>query len=192
MRSPLTRGRTLPISKSEERRTLIILIVAACVPVLGAVCAVTLSSHPDLSGLSPLKEQVGPYVILGWPPLLRDHSHFLNARTSSLSGALIQVLGYMTDGAQPIATGQLVKRFVLLPDAGNLLHPAHRFGDQMIAVNLGDTNLIRFFPGRLVWVCGTFQATPGDPTGGEPLYALGNASAELASKDDIRKYFRPY
>ena len=94
----------------------------------------------------------------------------------------------MMDGAQSIRTGQLTKSFVLLPDAGNIMHPAHRFGDQMIAIYLSDS--IKFSPKALVWVWGTLQSSPGDPTGSEPLYALGNARAELAPKADIDKYFR--
>ena len=96
----------------------------------------------------------------------------------------------MMDGAQPIAVGRPTKGFLLLPDAGNLLHPAHRFGDQMIAVHLRESDTIKFSPKALVWVWGTLQSSPGDPAGGEPLYALDNARTELAPKADIRKYFR--
>jgi len=97
----------------------------------------------------------------------------------------------MMEGAQPIAPGQPTKSFVLLPDAGNLLHPAHRFGDQMIAVHLRESDTIKFSPRALVWVWGKLRTSPGDPAGGEPLYGLDNARAELAPKTDIRKYFRP-
>ena len=97
----------------------------------------------------------------------------------------------MMDGTQPIAAGQQVNSFVLLPDAGNLLHPAHRFGDQMITVHLRENDTIQFSPRALAWVWGTLQTAPGDPAGGESLYALGNARAELAPKTDIRKHFRP-
>jgi hypothetical protein len=186
-----TKRRKLQISKSEERRTLILVLVIACVPVLGAVWAITSTSQPDLSDLSPLKLQSGEYPLLGWSTLLRDHSHALNAQAAIFSGASIQALGYMMEGAQPIAAGQPTKSFVLLPDAGNLLHPAHRFGDQMIAVHLRESDPIKFSPRALVWVWGTLRTSPGDPAGDEPLYALYNAHAELAPKTDIRKYFRP-
>jgi len=165
--------------------------VIACVPVLGAVWAITSTSQPDLSDLAPLKAQSGEYALLGWPTLLRDHSHALKRQAAIFSGASIQALGYMMDGAEPIATGQQVTRFVLLPDAGNLLHPAHRFGDQMIAVNLRESDLSTFSPRTLVWACGTLQVSTGDPAGGEPVYALAEAHAELAPKTDIRKYFLP-
>lgn len=187
----VTRGRKLKVSKSEERRTLILVLVIACVPVLGVVWAIASTSQPDLSDLSPSKAQSGEYVPLGWSTLLRNHSRALNARATIFSGASIQGLGYMMEGAQPIAAGQPTKSFVLLPDAGNLLHPAHRFGDQMIAVHLRETDAITFSPRALVWVWGTLQTLPGDPAGGEPLYVLGNARAELVPKTEIRRYFRP-
>jgi hypothetical protein len=170
---------------------LILVLVSGFVPVLGAVWAITSTSQPDLSELFPLKAQIGEYAILEWSTLLRSRSNALNARSTSFSGASIRALGYMMDGTRPIAAGRQVKSFVLLPDAGNLLHPAHRFGDQMITVQLREGAMIKFSPKALVWVWGTLQASPGDPAGGEPLYAVGNAHAELAPKTDIRKYFRP-
>jgi hypothetical protein len=185
-----TRRRKLKISQSEERRALILVLVIACVPVLGAVWAVTATSQPDLSDLSPSKVQSGEYALLGWSTLLQGHSHALNAQATIFSGAAIQGLGYMMEGVQPIAAGQPTRSFVLLPDAGNLLHPAHRFGDQMMAVHLRESDTIKFSPRALVWVWGTLRTSPGDPAGDEPLYGLDNARAELAPKTDIRKYFR--
>jgi hypothetical protein len=169
---------------------LILIGVIACVPVIGSVWAITSTTQPDLSELAPLQAQTAEYAVLAWSSLLRGHSNALNARSTILPGASIQALGYMMDGARPIRAGQPTKSFVLLPDAGQLLHPAHRFGDQMIAVQLHDGDTIKFSPRALVWVWGTLQSSPGDPTGSEPLYALGNARAELAPKADIDKYFR--
>jgi hypothetical protein len=169
---------------------LILLTVIVGVPVLGSFWAITATTQPDLSELSPLQAQTPEYAVLAWSSLLRGHSKTLDARSESFSGMSIQALGYMMDGASPIRTGQPTKSFVLLPDAGNIMHAAHRFGDQMIAVRLRDRDTIKFSPRALVWVWGTLQSSPGDPAGSEPLYALGNARAELASKADIDKYFR--
>jgi hypothetical protein len=155
------------------------------------VWAITSTTQPDLSELSPLQAQTSEYAVLAWSSLLRGHSKALNARSTIFPGASIQALGYMMDGARPIHAGQPTKSFVLLPDAGQLLHPAHRFGDQMIAVHLRAGDTIKFSPRALVWVWGTLQSSPGDPVGSEPLYALGDARAELASKADVQKYFRP-
>jgi hypothetical protein len=167
---------------------LILLTVIVSVPLLGSIWAITATTQPDLSELSPWTVQTPQYAVLAWSSLLRGHSKTLDARSPIFSGASMQALGYMMDGAQSIRAGQPTKSFVLLPDAGNIMHPAHRFGDQMIAVYLRDT--IKFSPKALVWVWGTLQSSPGDPLGSEPLYALGNARAELAPKADIDKYFR--
>jgi hypothetical protein len=42
------------------------------------------------------------------------------------------------DGDRSIGKNQWVQDFVLLPEAGTRLHPAHRIRDQMIAVHLED------------------------------------------------------
>jgi len=165
--------------------------VITCVPALVAVWAIISTSQPDLSDFSPLKAQSGEYALLGWSTLLRDNAHALNAKATIFYGASIQALGYMMGGEQPTAEGQSIKSFDLMPDAGNLIHPAHRFGDQMIAVHLRQTETIKFSPKALVWVWGTFRCLSGDPAGDEPLYVLDNARAELAPTTDIRKYFRP-
>ena len=106
------------------------------------------------------------------------------------SGAAIRALGYMLDDDRVLRDGELVQDFVLLPDKGNLLHPMHRFGDQMVAIHLEDNSRMRFSSGALVWVWGTFRASPGDPAGRKPLYSLERAHAIPADKKDIRAYFR--
>jgi hypothetical protein len=98
----------------------------------------------------------------------------------------------MMQGDQPVRDGQLVGRFVLLPDAGNAMHPAHRFGDQMIDVQLRAGYTVRFSQGRLVWVWGSLGGLPGDPGGDEPLYVMPNARTEQANKADILKYYKYY
>lgn len=104
--------------------------------------------------------------------------------------ASVQALGYMLESDRSFKTGDWVKDFVLLPEAGNLLHQAHRIPDQMIAVRLHDGEQIQFAPRSLVWVWGTFRASPGDPAGLLPLYHLDQARAKRADKSEIPQYFR--
>jgi len=96
----------------------------------------------------------------------------------------------MMKGDWPVRDGERVQSFVLLPDAGNPMHPAHRFGDQMIDVRLDGDTAVRFSERSLVWVWGTLRMLPGDPSGHKPLYVLENARTEPANKADIQKYFR--
>ena len=84
----------------------------------------------------------------------------------------------------------MVEKFVLLPDKGNAVHPAHRFGDQMIEVNLRSGERVRFARGTLVWVWGTLRGLPGNPLGSVPLYQLQNARTQPTSQEEIPKYFR--
>jgi hypothetical protein len=119
-----------------------------------------------------------------------EHAHTaLNAGDIS-PGTMIRALGYMMDDDRPVQDGERVGSFVLLPDAGNALHPAHRFGDEITDVQLQAGNEVRFSERSLVWVWGTLRMLPGDPSGHEPLYVLENARTEPANKADIQMFFR--
>jgi hypothetical protein len=96
----------------------------------------------------------------------------------------------MMDGDHPVQDGDSVDRFVLLPDAGSAVHPAHRFGDQMIGVQLRTGTAILFKEGSLVWVWGTWKAIAGDSAGDKPLYQLQEALAKNVDTQEIFKYFR--
>lgn len=157
-------------------------------PVIPLLIVSTKTAGPDLFDLTPVVARSGQYLILAWPDLERA-KYFLNAGAIT-SGALIRALGYMMDGDQPLHNGERVRSFVLLPDAGTLVHPAHRFGDQMIEVRLEAGDAVRFSERSMVWVWGTLRILPGDPLGPKPLYILENARTEAAAKADIHKYFR--
>src|SRR6266481_5082027 len=121
------RKRKPGVSPGEQRRALILVLLIAALPVLGTVAVVVSTSQPDLGDLKPLKQGAGEDPVLEWAMLRREHSRAMAAGSQAFSGAEVQALGYMADGDQ---SGD----FVLPPDAGNLLHPAHRLGDQMISV----------------------------------------------------------
>jgi hypothetical protein len=167
--------------RSQGHRTLVLVIAITCVPVLGTLLAIVSTTEPDLSDLTPVRQPPGHYVLLNWFDLRQGQ---FSATTS------VQALGYMLETDQSLHTGDWVQDFVLLPEAGNLLHPAHRIPDQMIAVRLHEGERIQFAPRNLVWVWGTFRASPGDPAGLLPLYLLDQARAKRADKSEIAKYFR--
>jgi hypothetical protein len=96
----------------------------------------------------------------------------------------------MVEGDKPVHADDLVQDFCVLPDAGNILDSADRFGDQMVNVRLRETDHIPFSPRQLVWVWGTFRASRGDPSGPTPLYRLESARAQSADREDIGRYFR--
>lgn len=160
------------------------------VPVAGALLAISATSRPDLSDLAPIGDSVGNDVVLNWSTLLRDHPHALGARSWPFAGAPVRALGYMAEGDYAGGEGERVQDFVLLPDAGNMVHPAHRFGDQMVAVHLAPDARVQFRSRALVWVSGTFRASAGDPVGPKPLYTLEHARVQPAEQEQIRKYFK--
>ena len=164
------------------------LTAAICLPAIAAVILISRTGGPDLFDLVPRDPGSDGYAFLAWFDLERGR-HTLKVGGVS-TGAPIRALGYMMEGDQPIRDGELVGRFVLLPDKGNAVHPAHRFGDQMIDVQLRSGDSVPFSRGSLIWVRGTLRAFSGDPGGPQPLYRLENACVESANESDIPKYFR--
>ena len=169
------------VSGSRGLRTFLLVIAIACVPVLGTVLAIVSTTEPDLSDLMPLRHPQGQYVLLNWYALRQGRFS---------AGASIQALGYMVGNDRAVHTGDSVRDFALLPEAGNILHPAHRIPDQMIEVHLREGELIEFSPRSMVWVWGKFRASPPDPAGLEPLYHLDEARAQRADKSEISRYFK--
>lgn len=151
---------------------------------------IALTTQPDLNELTPVASHTAGLSLLGWESLLRDQPHALDAGSATAPGAAVEVLGYMMDGNRTLENGKWVQEFTLLPEAGNPIHPAHRFGDQMITVHLRDDARARFSLRTLVWVSGSLQALPGDPVGDKPLYTIEQARAKLAGREEIRKHFR--
>ena len=152
------------------------------------VILISRTTGPDLFDLVPKVANSGGYAILAWYELERGR-HALQEGGFS-TGTQMRALGYMMEGDRPVRDGQMVRRFVLLPDKGNAVHPAHRFGDQMIDVQLQPGDGVRFSRGSLIWVWGAFRVFPGDPGGPVPLYRLENARIEPAKEEEIAKYFR--
>jgi hypothetical protein len=174
------------VSRREGLRTFVVVLAITCVPVLGAVLAIVSTTEPDLSDLAPIhqpqvRQPQSGYVLLDW----------LTLRDGRFSpDASVQALGYMLESDHPLHTGDSIRDFVLLPEAGNLLHPAHRITDQMIVVHLRAGEQIQFSPRSLVWAWGIFRAAPGGPSYLQPIYHLDQAQAKHADKSEISKYFR--
>jgi hypothetical protein len=170
----------LPISRWEEFRTLFLIVAVTVVPVGGTVLAVWASTQRNLSGLTPVGNPQEQYSLLNWSSLGQHRPR----------NQAVQVLGYMADGDRPLREGEWVHDFFLLAEAGNLLHPAHRFGDHMIAVHLENDARVQFSSRSLVWAWGIFREVAGDPAGPTPLYSIEQAGARSADKSEIGKYFK--
>jgi hypothetical protein len=154
-----TRSQT--VRRSEEIRFLLLLTAGLCVTALGTFIAIFSTAEVDISALTPVLPRTGDYVILNWAELERDRPKALRQGAAVFTGARVQALDYMMESERPIRTDELVREFILLPDVGNLLHPAHRFGDQMIAVHLHVGDEIEFVPRNPVWAIGILRASSG-------------------------------
>jgi len=183
-------GKKLTVSRRDNIRALVLIVVVAGVPILGTIYVTASTSEPDLSDLTPISQRAGNYLVLNWSSLLQDRAHGLNTETVIPSGAEVQALGYMMKSDQSTGKDQGGQDFVLLPEAGNLLHPAHRIRDQMIAVHLDDGTRTQFAPRALVWVWGNFRASAGLGPRSEALYVLDRARVKPAERADIHRYFK--
>lgn len=180
----------LTVSRRDSIRALVLIAVVAGVPILGTIYVTASTSEPDLSDLTPISQRAGTYLVLNWSALLQDQAHSINTGTVIPSGAEVQALGYMMKSDRSTGKDQWVQDFVLLPEAGNLLHPAHRIRDQMIAVHLEDGTRIHFAPRALVWVWGDFHASAGLGPRSEALYVIERARTQPAGRADIQRYFK--
>jgi hypothetical protein len=76
----------------------------------------------------------------------------------------------MMDAYQPSRGGATVDMFVLLPEAGEFLHAAHRIPNQMVEVHPSQPVVFRYRD--LVWAAGTLTRTVGSPGDERANYAL--------------------
>jgi hypothetical protein len=155
-------------NRRKEAWTLAAIMIAVGLPVIliGALAAV--DARIDLSDWKP---GVRGTAIIGWPDL------------PTRAGSQVEMLGYMMD-EDPSS-----RVFILTPEAGQFLHPAHRIPEEMIEVHLAEPG--RFQYRRLVWVSGVLTFTSGPPRPDRALYALKNAILQPAPETDIPRFFRP-
>ena len=171
-----------PNSSAREKRenlTLWAIIAAVAFPLLLAYVLVAMDVRTDLSEFKPAKRMDDEgFVPVGWQQLeeWRVQGH-------------VRMIGYMMDGYQPSPDGSRVDMFVLLPEAGQFLHPAHRISDQMVEVR--SRRPIPFQHRRLVWARGALNRTTGKPGDEKAAWAMGDAEVEPAEPRDISEWFEP-
>jgi hypothetical protein len=200
-RKARSKGATERSRKKNERRALIGILCSVTLPLILAFLLVGADMRNNLSELKPLKPAIdGTTLLLGWQELESG------AMESALSPSprwdirpQVRMLGYMMDGDEPFREGAAVRTFLLLPDAGHILHPAHRDPDQMVKVTLTTPSVFHYR--RLVWVSGTFGRTgkparsvAGDASRhqtGEAMYEITNGAVSFASDAEIVRWFEP-
>jgi hypothetical protein len=119
-------------------------------------------------------------VPLGWPELESQRQ---------VSRQLVRMLGYMMDGYQPAREGTRVEMFILLPEAGQFLHPAHRIPNQMVEVRPRQPVVFRYRD--LVWASGILSPIVGLSRDQKAAYTMTAAEVKPASQRDIGRWFHP-
>ena len=145
----------------------------------------------DLSDGYPRASVDGETVAVGWPSLrIDDLASRLRDRSDPrpTTGAIVKMLGYMMDGYEFAPSGTEVKMFVLMPEAGHFLHPAHRIPDEMVEV-WPKAGRVIFNSREMVWVTGRFERLTSAREE-QALYALRGALVTPASKPDITAWFK--
>ncbi|HWE51449.1 MAG TPA: hypothetical protein VG273_16775 [Bryobacteraceae bacterium] len=177
--------------QKKEALTVWMIVAAVCIPVLLASVLMVADMRVDLSELHPSRELADAgAALIGWPDLESDDGRPVEIEHAAWhTRARLKMMGYMMDGYRPAADGVQVRMFILMPEAGVILHPAHRIPNEMVEVWLRRPVLFKFRD--LVWVSGTLQATGNNPRGEMALYALKDAESETADQRDITRWFGP-
>jgi hypothetical protein len=132
----------------------------------------------DLSELQPVfKLWADGVELVGWPQLRPD---------TALSEHRVRMLGYMMDGYRPVADGAPVAMFVLMPEAGHLLHPAHRVREEMVEVWLAEGTSVAYKDRDMVWVEGLLRRSEG-----RSAWAMTSAFVARADERAIAQWFAP-
>jgi hypothetical protein len=171
----------------KETLTLWTILAAIGFPLFLAYILVAVDMRSDLSELKPVVQagEAGA-VPVGW-------SDLEGQPVESLPEGKVRMIGYMMDGYEPSKDGTLASMFILLPEAGQFLHPAHRIPNQMVEIR---PRLPIPFHGReLVWAMGTLNrtlhGTSGSSGGEKAAWAMGDAKVDPAEQRNIGKWFRP-
>ncbi len=166
--------------RKQETLTLWAIIAALSFPMLLAVALVAMDMRSDLSELKSTGRMDDKGAVpVGWPDLERGRE----------GSGKVKMIGYMMDGYRPSRDGATVDMFVLLPEAGQFLHPAHREPNQMVEVRL--SHPVVFHYRDLVWATGTLNPTMSAHRDDKAAWAMMGAEVDPAADRDIRKWFRP-
>src|SRR5579862_7564585 len=132
------------IARRKETRAIAFIFAAILGPLVLMYLLIAADMRSDLSELKSRKAHFDDGVALvDWRHLAASDDGG-RKRTAQLPSGRARMLGYMMDGYQPVRDGTAVKMFILMPEAGHLLHPAHRIPDEMVEVWLDGNRSIPY------------------------------------------------
>lgn len=157
-------------------------------PLLLTYLLIAADMRTDLSELTFRQVTTDSGVALvGWRNLTK-HEENSRKQPTKFAGGRARMLGYMMDGSHPVRDGVLIQTFILMPEAGQLLHPAHRIPDEMVEVWLAGGQSIPFLDRTLVWVEGDLRPVNDGASPGNASYAMKEAAVERAPASDIVRW----
>jgi hypothetical protein len=183
------------IRRKREFRAIAIIICAIVLPLILAFTLVAVDMRSDLSDLIPMESLPDhTATLIGWSDLEIPADRPVSLeQTRWQPQRRVRMLGYMmdgyVDGRKPSPDGAPVRMFVLLPEAGQLLHPAHRIPDQMVEIWPARPAQFRFR--SLVWAEGVLSRASGKRDGDKALYSMATADVKPAIQSDLTLWFRP-
>jgi hypothetical protein len=188
----IIRRRDLSARQGNDGRAIAVVFAAILGPLLLTYLLIAADIRSDLSELKPSHAVADDGArLVGWTELAANDTGHGNKHAVHLADGRVRMLGYMMDGYQPVRDGTPVSMFILMPEAGHLLHPAHRIPSQMVEIRLTSGHSIPYRDRSLVWVTGLLGNTSGTVNGEHADYAMTEASTAFAEDRDIARWFVP-
>lgn len=185
--------------RQQEFRAFALIACAVVLPLALAFILVAADMRSDLSELIPAESLPdNATVLIGWSDLeIPEGKSVSLEQTRFQPDRRVRMLGYMMDsygmdGHKPSPDGAPVRMFILMPEAGHILHPAHRIPDQM--VEIWPTQPVPFRFRSLVWSTGMLariRKKPGRNDVNQALYSMTLADVRPAVQSDITLWFKP-
>jgi hypothetical protein len=162
-----------------ETKAMLLILAAVGLPVMLAYILVSADLRSDLSELkASVPFGSSETELVGWADLEKRRGD-----------GQARMIGYMMDAYEPSRDGSPVRMFILMPDAGQWLHPAHRIPDEMVEVHM--VHPVPFKNRELVWVTGRLDRAFGVSGGDRAAWMLTDALVEPASDREITRWFTP-
>jgi hypothetical protein len=147
-------------STARGSRTFAIVVLASVAPVLGTIMIVVSSTKPNFSYRTFPESAKDGVLTLDWSTLykLEEECRKAVALPAAYVKPTVRVPGYMLQPRQPGASRTEVTAFLLVPDPGHWLHPAHEDDGVFVRMNGGGKTLLRLR--QAVWVQGKLSISP--------------------------------
>jgi hypothetical protein len=152
-------------------------------PVALAALLITSSSRPDLYDVTPETAERGakPVTWRTLGGLVSKPGGPASARPD-LFQSEVEVAGYMVSFEGSQAHDGSVKRFLLVPNPGNWLHPPHLDSDEVIDVTLMDGATTPLLERQALTVRGILSVDPMELESGEAIYHLKATGVQMFPK----------